>query len=73
MNKCIISSKSKFEENLKGISFYQNSYWEIIRSEKYKNKDYTERLYDSFVKFDRFFELDIKKSTSKNKKEFQKK
>jgi hypothetical protein len=67
---------------LKGISFYQNSYCEgffqnlneqIIRSEKYKNKDYIERLKDSFVKFDRFFQLDIKKGTSQNKKDFQKK
>ena len=65
-------------QNLKGISFYQNSYCEgffqnlyeqIIRSEKYKNKDYIERLHDSFVKFDRFFKLDI----SQNKKEFQEK
>ena len=69
-------------QNLKGMSFYQNSYCEgffqnlneqIIRSEKYKNKDYIERLHDSFVKFDRFFKLDIKKGTSQNKKEFQEK
>lgn len=69
-------------QNLTEMSFYQNSYCEgffqnlneqIVRSEKYKNKDYIERLHDSFVKFDRFFELDIKKSSTKNKKEFQKK
>ena len=69
-------------QNLKGMSFYKNSYCEgffqnlyeqIIRAEKYKTKDYIERLKDSFVKFDRFFELDIKKSSTKNKKEFQKK
>ena len=69
-------------QNLKGMSFYQNSYCEgffqnlneqIIRSEKYKNKDYIERLHDSFVKFDRLFKLDIKKGTSQNKKEFQEK
>ena len=69
-------------QNLKGMSFYKNSYCEgffqnlneqIIRSEKYKNKDYIERLHDSFVKFDRLFKLDIKKGTSQNKKEFQEK
>ena len=69
-------------QNLKGMSFYQNSYCEgffqnlneqIIRSEKYKNKDYIERLHDSFVKFDRLFKLDIIKGTSQNKKEFQEK
>ncbi len=51
-------------QNLKRMSFYQNSCFfqnlneQIIRSEKYKNKDYIELLNYSFFKFDRFFVLD---------------